>query len=324
MKRIFYLLPIVIWISACGSKKTASEQENKEKKYKIAYNVWAPDSAAPDNYEIFCMNTDGSDNKNITHHKDVAWTYYAYKDRLYFISDRDTAYRNYLLYTMDANGNDIKKVTDLRLEDSWMSCRNDGKELVVSGRVDKNIRYQLYLVNTEDGTYRQITDDTAAFFRDPVFSPDGKQIVCAYQKNKRDKSQHEELYIMNADGTNMVQLTHYPENDSGLYTHHYKAGPPKWHPTENFVSYHSYQNGKNSLYAVTPDGKKQWRLTETKQDEGWHDWSSDGKWLAMDLLDKQTKKYQIGLMNWQTKELKILTDTIYTYQQSPVFLEIGQ
>jgi TolB protein len=325
MRKIHLFLIVGLFITSCGNKKISTgKEEIKEKKYKIAYNVWAPDSAAPDNYEIFCMNIDGSENKNITGHKDVAWTYHAEKDKIFFISDRDTAYRNYFLYNMDRNGGNIKKVTGLRLEDSWMDSRNDGKELIVSGRIGKEIRYQLFIVNTVDGSFRQITHDTSAIFYDPVFSPDGKQIVFAYQKNKRDKSQHEELYIMNEDGSNMLQLTHYPENDPGLKTHQYKAGPPKWHPTENFISYHSFQNGKNSLYAVTPDGKKQWKLTDIKLSEGWHDWSTDGKWLTMDLLEENPKKYRIGLMNWKTKELKLLTDTTYTYQQAPVFVEIPE
>jgi len=323
MKKLIPFFIIIVVLASCGGKKQAENKtEKKEKKYKIAYNVWVPDTVNPDDYEIFTVNMDGSDSKNITNHKDVAWTYFAYEDKIYFISDRDTLYRHYLLYSMDINGGNKKKVTDLRLEDSWMSARNGGKEMVVSGRIDKKARFQLFIINTENGSYKQITNDTIAAFRDPVFSPDGKQIVCAYQKDRNDQTQHEELYIMNDDGTNMVQLTHYPENDSGLFTFHYKAGPPKWNAKENFITYHSYQNGKNSIYAVTPDGKKQWKLTDVKLDEGWHDWSSDGKWLTMDLFDPATKKYRIGVMNWQTKELNIITDTTYTYQQAPVFVEV--
>lgn len=321
--RVLVCITASIAIISCG-KKAAGDQSNtkKEKKYKIAYNVWAPDSVNSDNYEIFIMNMDGSENKNIINHKDVAWTYMAYRDKIYFISDRDTSYRNYFLYSMDMNGGNIKRVSDLRLEDSWMSTRNNGSEIVVSARIEKNIRYQLFIINTVNGSYDQITNDTAAFYRDPVFSPDGNRIVCAYQKNKRDKSQHEELFIMDADGNHLQQLTTYPSADSGIYTHNYKAGPPRWHPTENFISYQSFQNGKTQLYAVTPDGKKQWKLVEGNDEMGWHDWSNDGKWLAVDMFQPNPKQYHIGLMNWATKEIKILTDTTYKFQNGPVFVEV--
>jgi len=35
-------------------------------------------------------------------------------------------------------------------------------------------------------------------------------------------------------------------------------------------------------------------------------------------------QYDIGLINWKSKELTILTDTTYNYQQSPTFVEISK
>lgn len=315
MKSIILLLTIGFFISACNSNVERPIQ------YLIAYNVFAPDSSAPDNYEIFITDLNGINKKNLTKHKDVAWTYYAYKDRLFFISDRDTAYRNFFLYEMDADGNNIRRLSDLRVEDSWMSSRNNGQELVVTGRIGKEIRYQLFIVNTKTGAFKQITNDTAAYHSDPCFSPDGEQIVFAYQKDKRDRSAHEELFIMNADGTGMTQITNYPEDNISANDHGYKAGAPKWHPKDNFITYISKQNNRYNIYAVTPDGSKQWKLTESNANEGWHDWSSDGKWLVYDSSNDSGSQYHIMLLNWKTKELKQITDTTYKYQQAPVFVE---
>jgi len=318
MKSFIIILLTSLVFFACDKK---SDEQKKE--YVVAYNVFAPDSTAPNNYEVIVVNTDGSNKKNLTNHKDVAWTYYAYKDRLFFISDRDTAYRNYFLYEMDTNGKNIRKVSELQLEDSWMSSRNNCEEMVVAGRFGKEIRYQLFLVNTKNGSFEQITNDTAALYRDPCFSPDGKQIVFAYQKNKRDRTTHEELYIMNFDGSEMKQLTTYPEDNVSAKDFGYKAGPPKWHPTENYITYISKQDGQNNIFAVTPDGSRQWKLTTSKDNEGWHDWSSDGNWLAYDHSNKDESQYHIMLMNWKTKEIKQLTDTTYHYQQTPVFVEVN-
>ncbi len=291
-------------------------------KYVIAFNVAVPDSVTnKSNYEIFTMYTDGSGKKNITNNGDVAWTYFAYKNKLYFISDRDTCYRCYFLYECDIDGSNIRKVSELQLEDSWMSSRFNNSEMIVSGRRGKEARYQLFIVNTETGHFRQITNDTAALHRDPVFSPDGRKIVFAYQKNKRDYSGHEELYIMNDDCTDMKQITFYPQDDTLRNSYGYKAGPPKWHPTENFITYQSLQAGKYSLYAVNPDGTGQRKLTDVSMNEGWHDWSSDGKWLAIGLSDSAQEYYYIGLMNWETKEMKILTEKFYKYCHAPVFIE---
>lgn len=159
-------------------------------------------------------------------------------------------------------------------------------------------------------------------FSDPVFADDGKKVVFrgGTKKSKREADYHEELYCINTDGTDLKQLTDYPESDTTAPWFAYKAGSPKLHPTENFITYQSYQDGKYSLYAVTLDGEKQWKLTENPENEGWHDWSPDGKWLAIELFNNEQTQFHIGLMDWETKEIKILTDTKYHYQQAPNFV----
>ncbi len=287
--------------------------------YLIAYNVLVDNKTS--DYDIFTMKTDGTEKTNIIKYPDVAWTYYAFRDKLFFISDRGACYRCYYLYKMDAAGKKLDRLSSLRLEDSWMSSRNDGKELVVSGRIGSNVRMQIFIVDIETGLYKQITNEPGAMFRDPLFSPDGKQIVYAFKADRSNREVFDELYIMDSDGKNRKQLTTYPADDKTSKWHNYHAGPPKWNQRENFITYQSVQNGKSSIYAVTPDGKKQWKLTENELNEGWHDWSPDGKWLAIEMYDQDQKEFGIYLMNWETKSVKKLTDpNEFRFQQAPVFV----
>ncbi len=316
MKRYLLYFSAALFLSFC-----AGPAFTQTAKYKIAYNVLEDQKA--DNYEIYSMNIEGTESTNITNHKDVAWTYYAWKDKLFFVSDRDACRRCYFLYQADASGGNVKKVSDLQVEDSWMGSRNNGKELVVSGRIGKDVRYQLFIVDIDTGKHRQITNEGMAAFKDPTFSPNGKQIAYVHKKNRADRSEIEELYIMNADGTNRRKLTTYPADDKTAEPGSYKVGPPHWNKKHNFISYQSNQKSKSSLYAVSPDGKKQWKLTDNKLNEGWHDWSPDGNWLAVDVEDPATGRYDIYLMNYKTKEVKKLTgDSKFKYHQSPVFVEI--
>jgi TolB protein len=311
MKRILAVTFLLIGIASAAAGQS---------KYGLLYNV-AQDTKA-DDYEIYAMNLDGSNKRNITNHKDVAWTYYSYKKTVFFISDRDACKRCYFLHSMDFDGRNIRKISDLRLEDSWMGSRNDGTEMVVSGRVGNDVRYQLFIIDIKTGKYRQITDEPAAAFRDPSFSPDGKRIVYAYKKERTNREVNEELYIMNVDGSQRVQLTTYPKDDKTAEWHAYHAGPPRWVKKHNFITYNSVQAGKSSLYAVTPDGKRNWKLTNNELPEGWHDWSPDGKWLAIGMNNKEETEYGIWIMNWKTKELKKLTDSaLFKYQHAPVFVE---
>lgn len=324
--------PIILVVSiliATSGLFSLFAQEQTSNNYQIAYNVAVKDSAGNSNYEVFAMHLDGSHKRNITNHPDVAWSYDAYKDRLFFISDRDTCYRCFFLYEMDIDGNHVRKISELQLEDSWMSSRNDGEEMIVSGRIGKMVRYQLFIINTLTGHYTQLTTDTAARYLDPCFSPDGTRIAFSYKANKRDRETPEEIYVMpclpagrDASGSDMRRLSHYPEDNISQNQPGYRAGATKWHPTENFISYISMQDGRHGIYAVTPDGSSQWKLTDHDFATGWHDWSPDGKWLVFAHSNDDQTQFHFSLMDWATKESIQLSDNTYQFQHAPVFVQV--
>jgi TolB protein len=285
---------------------------------KIAYNVFY-DTAA-DNYEIFVMNPDGSEKKNITNKEGVDWTYYSYKGKIYFISDRDTTQRMYFLYEMDAEGTGVRKVTDLRLEDSWMSSRNGGTELIVSGRIGREIRFQLFLIDVATGSFRQLTTDTAASYADPLFSPDGNTIYYRHRKNRRNfRNEKAEIWSMAADGSSPLQLTFFPPADTTAPWHVYHAGPPKWN-SQGFISYQSIRNGDYVLMTMSPQGGEPSKINKGDLHHGWHDWSPDGQWLVTELSDREQTDYDIYLIRKEDWAMTRLTDD-WRFEQSPVFVE---
>ncbi|REJ79429.1 MAG: hypothetical protein DWQ47_01445 [Acidobacteria bacterium] len=315
MKRITLLFSLLFLPVTIGAQPEVNTGE-----YLIAYNVLVDNEK--DDYDVWVMNIDGSGKKNITNHPDVAWTYFAHDDELFFISDRGKPKRNYYLFKTDATGNSPIQVSEQRLEDSWMSARNGASEMVVAGRIGDEVRMQLFLIDLETGKSRQLTNEKGALHRDPLFSPDGKQIVYAYKPDRMNREVYEDLWIMDADGTNRRRLTTYPMDDKTSQWHSYHAGAPRWAPGRNFITYQSFQKGKSSLFAVTPDGKKQWKLTENELNEGWHAWSPDGKWLAIEMYDDENTEFGIYLMNFDTKEVKKLTDPKdFRFQQAPVFVK---
>lgn len=300
--------------------------------YKIVYNVL--EDREKDNYEIYSMNMDGSEKKNITNTPGVEWVYYAYKHKVYYISDKDTCHRCYFLYEMDAEGNNKRKITNLQLEDSWMSSREivTGQQLIVLGRIGKSIRNQLFLVNTKDGSYEQITDDTVSTKRDPLFISSNR-IIMAYRPDKAlRKTVPDELWSFSyndkEDGPNPLayarnrkQLTFFPKTDTTTEWFEYHAGPPQWNNKHKFISYLSRQKGQHQIFAVTPNGKKHWQITSGEMGSGWHSWSTDGKWLAMDKSTHDGKQFDIWLMDFKTKKEIRLTDSDKT-EQAPVIVEI--
>jgi TolB protein len=317
--KVFYsvnktLLSLLYVLSGIQQTGTAQKQ------YKIVYNVL--EDREKDNYEIYSMNMDGSGKKNITNTPGVEWVYYAYKDKVYYISDKDTCHRCYFLYEMDADGTNKRKISSLQLEDSWMGSRNNGREMIVLGRIGKTVRQQLFLINIQTGSYHQITNDTITTKRDPIFLPKRNEMVLAYRPDRNlRQTVPDELWKMKLDMSNKIQLTYFPKEDTTTKWFEYHAGPPQWNSKYKFISYISRQKAQHQIHAVTPDGKKQWQITNGELSSGWHSWSSDGKWLVMDKANKDEKSYDIYLMNYKTKKTIQLTSDA-KFEQAPVLVKI--
>lgn len=89
-----------------------------------------------------------------------------------------------------------------------------------------------------DGTnVVQLTND-ASTHRSPAFSPDGSQI--AFWSN-RDGFQN--IYVMDADGSNLRQLTHEGSNFD-----------PSWSPDGSRMVFVSSSDGQPRVYTMDPDG----------------------------------------------------------------------
>ena len=289
---------------------------------KIVYNVYTGDSLNQDNYDLFIRDWDGANPKNITNHSDVAWTYLSRDTTLYFISDRDSGQRYFKLYKSNGNGDYISKISDLRLRDSWMGVNDQGTILAVMPH--KSVDSVIYLLNNKGELILKFPWQ-GLYARDPAISPDGTQIafVGITEKDRKTPGASEELYISDLYGRGLKKLTTYPASDTTAGNYHYKTGPPRWHPKKDFISYHSKQNGKYSLYGVTTDGSKQWKLTDIDMSEGWHSWSPDGEYLAIELFDDKQTQFHIGLYEYESETLiNIITDTLYKYQQAPVFVRV--
>jgi Tol biopolymer transport system component len=107
----------------------------------------------------------------------------------------------------------------------------------------------------------------------PRFSPDGTRI--AYVSN-RDGNFN--LYVMEADGGSVVQLTDDPAWDSNI----------SWSPDGEWIAFASARTGDGDIYTVRVDGSGLTRLTDAPEYEASPSWSPDGRQIIF------TRRLEIG------------------------------
>ena len=109
----------------------------------------------------------------------------------------------------------------------------------------------------------------------PQFSPDGKKIAFA-----SDRSGNWEVWVCDADGSNVVQLTFLAgANFSGL---------PFWSPDSRRLAFSANTEGSRAIYVVTASGGSPQRMTSTHIDSANPSWSKDGRWILFDSTPTTT------------------------------------
>lgn len=243
------------------------------------------------NEEIYLMNADGSDVRQLTANDwiDVMPVWSPDKTRIAFFSQDDGVSD---IYIMNADGSNALPVTndwDVNPHASWSA---DGEQLAYSlpGR-----GADIFITNIALGRARQLTTtDATAIEFDPVWSPDGTQIAFTLTQ-----AADTEIYLMNADGSNIRQLT----NAEGPAR---RSESPAWSPDGQAIAFVSNRTGNDDLFIINADGSELRQLTDHQWDEILPAWSPDGQQLALSAdLDGD---FEIVVINLDGEIVTQLTD----------------
>jgi Tol biopolymer transport system component len=121
----------------------------------------------------------------------------------------------------------------------------------------------------------------------PAWSPDGKRIVF-----QSDRSGNEDIWIINANGTGLVQLTHHPKADRH----------PNWSPDGKKIAFSSNRSGNEEVWVIdvaaalaSGDDSMAVNLTQSLGRDRYPFWSPNGKQLAFN--SHRDDDYEIYVMN---------------------------
>jgi len=213
-------------------------------------------SRRDDDYEIYVMNPDGSDQVNLTNLHPAGNLYPTWSPdgtRIAFQSHRDD---DAAIYVMNADGSNQVNLTNHPVADQYPAWSPDGTRIAFQSHRDDDAA--IYVMNADGSDQVNLTNHPVAD-QQPAWSPDGTRIAfTSYRDNDWG-----DIYVMNADGSNQVNLTNHP-GLPGSYDE------PAWSPDGTQIAF-SYgdRSGNQEIYAMNADGSNQVRLTnELATDDG--------------------------------------------------------
>jgi Tol biopolymer transport system component len=195
-------------------------------------------------------------------------------------------YPGFDVFTANANGADIKQLTNTPGYDAETTITLDGKKLVFTSMRDGDL--DIYSMDANGKNVRRLTNELG-YDGGPFWSYDGKQIVYRAHHPKTDKEKTDytdllkqnlirpsvlEIWVMNADGSNKRQVTNNGKANFGPY----------FFPDGKRIIFSSNiddSGGRNfDLYKINVDGTGLERITFNDTFDGFPMFSPDGKKLV--------------------------------------------
>jgi serine/threonine protein kinase len=170
------------------------------------------------------------------------------------------------VWRMEKDGSNPKQLTSGLYED-WPSVSPDGREVIFHSVETAGDR--IWRVSIEGGPPASLSDRAA---RHPVFSPDGKSIVCYL----REEGGSWVLAILPSAGGQPIKTFPLPAFVADQWV------GPHWSPDGKAVNYVLTKGGISNIWTQPISGEAATQLTDFDQDQIYaFAWSPDGKKLAI-------------------------------------------
>jgi Tol biopolymer transport system component len=197
--------------------------------------------------DVYVISANGETVRNLSDLKgrDDFQTWSPDGKSLLFTSSREG---NLAIYRVDIDGGEPVRLTALGGNSSRPDWSPDGSKIAFMADHDGG-DVEIYVIGVEGGNVVRLTN-SKGFDGYPAWSPDGSKIAFS---SLRDGDN--EIYAMNADGSEQVNLTNSPDSQEAI------RGDFAWSPDGRQILYHSDKTGNADIYVMDADGQNQTNLT---------------------------------------------------------------
>jgi TolB protein len=189
------------------------------------------------------------------------------------------------IFVVDYDGSDLRQITDNDYDDAFPTWAPDSSRIAFAGEAGDD--FEIFVASVEGGDPVQITDnDFDDFF--PVWSPADETVAFVSDRSRPTPNFDfdGEIFVMQSDGTSVVQLSDLGNEDGGAIA---------WSPDGGRIAFSSDGAGQLDLYTVRPDASELQKLTADSGRNGEPSWSPDGTSIAfVSDRDGETGLYLMG------------------------------
>lgn len=241
--------------------------------------------------EIYTMDFDGTDVKQITNHRSIAFAPAWSPDGVRIAYSLYTKHRknvkNIDLYEFSFVDNTIRLLSDRKGINSGANYSPDGSKIALTMSFLGNP--EIFILDRGNKQVKRLTR-SFGFDVDPVWSPDGKHL--AFVSSRTGKPM---IHTMTVNGTDTQRLTF-----AGRYN-----ATPSWSPTNNKIAFAGWIDGRFDIFIMNPDGTKIERLTKNQGNNEDPYFSPDGNFII--FSSNRTGSKQIYVMNIDGTFVKRMT-----------------